>query len=155
MKTNALRILEQKKIPHETREYPAEEGKLDAVSVAEILGLDPGRVFKTLVTRGEKNGPAVFCIPGNRELDLKAAARAAGEKKIEMLPLKELQPLTGYIHGGCSPLGMKKSFPFFLDDSALEADTISVSAGLRGLQMILDPGDLIKLTRGEISNLTG
>ena len=100
MKTNALRILEQKKVPHECRDYPVDETKLDAVSVAEFLGMEPEKIFKTLVVKGQRTGPAVFCIPGNRELDLKSAAKAAGDKKIEMLPLKELQPLTGYIHGG-------------------------------------------------------
>ncbi|MBI9102376.1 MAG: Cys-tRNA(Pro) deacylase [Spirochaetales bacterium] len=154
MKTNALRILEQKKIPHEAIEYPVDEDHLDAVSVAEKSGLEPCRVFKTLVTKGSKSGPAVFCIPGDQELNLKAAAKAAGEKKTEMLPLRELLPLTGYIHGGCSPLGMKKFLPFFLDESAFDFDRISISGGARGIQVLLSPNDILKLTRGRSGAFT-
>jgi Cys-tRNA(Pro)/Cys-tRNA(Cys) deacylase len=117
MKTNAIRILEANKIPHQSFEYESNEEELDAVSVALKIGAEPEAVFKTLVTRNEKNEIHVFVIPGNFELNLKKAAKASGSKNIEMIKVKELQPLTGYIRGGCSPIGMKKLFPTYIDET--------------------------------------
>ena len=145
VKTNAMRKLETAKIAYDTLSYPVEDDHFDGVLVARKIGLDPAQVFKTLVTKGEKKGFLVFCIPVDRELDLKAAAQAAGDKRVEMLPMKDLLPTTGYVRGGCSPVGMKKRFPTCLDESCLSFDRIAVSAGVRGTQMLLDPRDLIKL----------
>lgn len=155
MKTNALRILEQRNIPHEVLSYTADPESLDAVSAAEKLGLEPERVFKTLVAEAGPGEPVVFCIPGPARLDLKKAAAACGSKKVEMLPLKELLPLTGYVHGGCSPVGMKKTFPTWIDETAWLFDTIAVSAGARGLQMLISPDALANLTGGASGDLTG
>lgn len=143
-KTNAMRILESEKIPYEMRSYP-ENGPIAAADVAEYLGQSADRVFKTLVTTDNDHGHYVFCLPGNEELDLKKAARAVGVKKIEMLKQKDLFPLTGYIHGGCSPVGMKKVFPTVIHPSALEWETIYVSGGKIGLQVEVSPGDLERL----------
>lgn len=143
-KTNAMRLLDQQKIPYEIHTYP-EDGPIAAVDVAAYLGQSPARLFKTLVTTDLNHGYFVFCLPGEAELDLKKAAKAAGVKKIEMLKQKDLLPLTGYIHGGCSPVGMKKVFPTFLQESALDWDTIYVSGGKIGLQMELNPRDLEKV----------
>jgi len=145
-KTIAARILDQQKITYELREYDWNEEELDAVTVAHKVGLPPEQVFKTLVVRGEKTGVLVACIPGNAELDLKALATVSGNKKVELVPVKEIQGLTGYIRGGVSPLGMKKSYPFYLDETAEIIDQISVSAGQRGLQMLLSGPDLIRVT---------
>lgn len=144
VKTNAMRILDREKIPYNVREYP-EDGPIAAVDVAAYLGQPAERLFKTLVTTDGCGGYFVFCLPGDRELDLKKAARTAGVKKIEMLKQKDLLPLTGYIHGGCSPVGMKKVFPTALEASALQWDTIYVSAGKIGMQIEVDPRDLQKL----------
>ncbi len=143
-KTNAMRILDTEKIPYEVRSYP-ENGPVAAVDVAKYLGQPAGRLFKTLVTTDNNHGYYVFCLPGNEELDLKKAARAAGVKKIEMLKQKDLLPLTGYVHGGCSPVGMKKVFPTVIHTSALEWESIYVSGGKIGLQVELKPQDLEKL----------
>ncbi len=153
MKTKALRILDQNKVPYSVKEYPVIDGKSDALSVAEFLEMEPERIFKTLIARGRPTGPIVFCIPGSGILNLKTAAKISGNKKVEMLPLKELLPLTGYIHGGCSPLGIKNNFPVFVDESVFHFDKISVSAGVRGVQMILSPEDLIKLTEAQTASL--
>ena len=142
IKTNALRILEAGGIKHVAHEYDASDGRIDGMSVAEKVNQPPERVFKTLVTSGKHTGYNVFVIPVEFELDLKKAAQAAGDKHIEMIKARELEPLTGYIHGGCSPVGMKKAFPTFIEESALLYDTICVSAGRIGLQMELSPGDL-------------
>ena len=131
-----------------------DDGEIDAVSVANKLGEKPERVFKTLVARGDKSGICVFCIPGNAELHPKKAAAESGNKKIEMVRVKELQPLTGYIRGGCSPIGMKKQYPTYIDGSAQEFDTIFVSAGTLGMQILLSPGDLQSLTEAEFADLT-
>ena len=152
-KTNAMRILDQKKIPYEVRTYP-EDGPIAAVDVAAYLGQPTGRLFKTLVTTDLDGGYYVFCLPGDGELDLKKAARAAGVKKIEMLKQKDLLPLTGYIHGGCSPVGMKKVFPTFLHESALDWETIYVSGGKIGMQMELDPRALQNLLPLQVTDLT-
>ena len=143
-KTNAMRILEKDKISYQVREYP-EDGPVSAVDVAAYLGQPEGRLFKTLVTTDNAHGYYVFCLPGNEELDLKKAARAAGVKKIEMLKQKDLFALTGYVHGGCSPVGMKKVFPTVMHPSALEWDTIYVSGGKIGLQVEVSPKDLEKI----------
>ena len=145
-KTNAARLLDAAGIAYTLCEYEVAEEHLDASHVAEQLGEDLDRVFKTLVLRGDRTGPFVCVIPGSIEVDLKLAARISGNKNCEMLHVKELLPLTGYIRGGCSPIGMKKLFPTYIHESALLYDTIYVSAGVRGLQLCLSPEDLISFT---------
>ena len=142
-KTNAMRILDSEKIAYNIREYP-ENGPIAAVDVASYLEQPADRIFKTLVTTDNNHGYYVFCLPGDEELDLKKAARVAGVKKIEMLKQKDLLPLTGYIHGGCSPVGMKKVFPTYMNESALNWETIYVSGGKIGLQIEVNPQDLTK-----------
>ena len=145
-KTNVMRLLDQKKVPYTPHAYPHGDGEApDGVTVARSLGLDPDRVFKTLVTKGASGGYYVFDIPVAATLDLKKAARAVGEKSVAMLPSKELLPLTGYVHGGCSPVGMKKPFPTVFHRSALDQETILVTAGKIGFQVEVRPGDLIAL----------
>lgn len=153
-KTNAVRLLEQKKITFDTREYEYSDKHAAALETANALGIDENQVFKTLVTVGNKTGPVVAVIPGNKTLDLKKLAKASGNKKIEMLPMKELEGLTGYIHGGCSPVGMKKLFPTYYAKEAEIFDTIHVSAGRRGLQMSVSPEDLLNVTHGKYADLT-
>jgi len=143
-KTNAVRILEAAGIRHVVCEYDVSDGRIDGVSVAHKIGRDPGQVFKTLVATGKNTGVNVFIIPVECELDLKKAAAAAGDKNIEMIKSRDLEPLTGYVHGGCSPVGMKKSFPTFIEESATLCETVIVSAGRIGLQMELSPSDLAK-----------
>ena len=153
-KTNVMRTLEQKKIPYTAYTYPHEEGvAVDGVSVAESLGQDPSRVFKTLVTRGASAGYYVFDIPVEATLDLKKAARAVGEKSVAMLHQKELLPLTGYVHGGCSPVGMKKLFPTVFHETALDGEIIMVSAGKIGYQVACKPADLIALVRAKTADV--
>ncbi|MFW6289015.1 MAG: Cys-tRNA(Pro) deacylase [Spirochaetota bacterium] len=152
-KTNAIRLLEAAGIAFETRSYEVDEEALDAVSVARSVGADPDRVFKTLVTVSEKGEHFVFCVPATAELDLKKAARAAGAKRIALIRLRDLLPLTGYLHGGCSPLGMKKSLPTWIDDSSDLFETIYVSGGARGLQLELAPRDLARLIRCQHADL--
>lgn len=145
-KTNVMRTLEQKKIPYTAHTYPHEDGvAVDGVTVAEMLGQDGAAVFKTLVTKGAGGGYYVFGIPVAKTLDLKKAAKAVGEKSIAMLPSKELLPLTGYVHGGCSPVGMKKQLPTVFHESCLTLPTMMVSAGKIGYQVEAKPGDLIAL----------
>ena len=153
-KTNAIRFLAQKKIPFDVSEYHWDEHHLGAVETASELGLDPGSIFKTLVTVGNKTGPVVAVIPGNQELDLKKLAKVSGNKKVEMLPLKDLEATTGYIRGGCSPVGMKKLYPTYFDSSALTHDKIHVSAGKRGLQMSVNPEELASVVRGKFESIT-
>ena len=153
VKTNAVRLLEQKKVAYHLYEYSTEDGMNDGLSVAEKTGADPDRVFKTLVAQGASRQYYVFVVPVLGELDLKKAARASGEKKVEMIPMKELLPLTGYVKGGCSPVGMKKKFRTFLDQSGAELEEILVSAGKVGLQMGLPPGDLLMATEGNWADL--
>ena len=131
-KTNVMRILDKAKLSYTTVEYEVDESDLSGVHIAECTGMDPRRVFKTLVAKGDKTGFVVFCIPCHKEVDLKKAARVTGNKKVEFLHLKDLLPTTGYIRGGCSPIGMKKKFPTFIDETALSYDKISVSGGVRG-----------------------
>ncbi len=138
-KTNVQRILEKEKIPYVPHSFTVEEGHLDGVTAAARIGLPAERVYKTLVTRGASKGLFVFVIPVAAELDLKAAARAVGEKSVAMIAVKELLPLTGYVRGGCSPVGMKKRYPTVIDESALRFDAIAVSAGHRGMQIELSP----------------
>lgn len=151
-KTNVMRLLEQKKIPFTSHYYQVNDGAVDGVTVAEMTGQNPEQVFKSLVTRGGK-GFYVFVIPVASHLDLKAAAKVAGEKSIEMLKQVELLPLTGYVHGGCSPVGMKKQFKTFFDESAQVFPTILVSGGKIGTQVELSPEHLAGLTRGRFAAL--
>lgn len=143
-KTNAARILDRMKIPYELVEYTVDPENLAADHVAEELGEPIEQVYKTLVLRGDKNGIFVCVVAGNREVDLKKAAKASGNKKAEMIAMKELLPLTGYIRGGCTSIGMKKKYPTYISQEALEFPFIYVSAGKRGLQLKLSPGDLLK-----------
>ena len=152
-KTNVMRVLDQKNIPYTPHAYDPEAG-LDGVGVARQLGQDPERVFKTLVARGASGGLYVFDIPAEASLDLKKAARAVGEKSVAMIRQKELLPLTGYIHGGCSPVGMKKQYPTVFDETAELFDTICVSAGRIGFQAELSPTALIGLTGASTADLT-
>ena len=153
-KTNVMRTLEQKGIPYTAHAYAHEEGvAVDGVTVAEMLGQDPEQVFKTLVARGERTGIHVFCIPVCCELDLKKAAKAAGDKNMEMVAVKDLLSLTGYIRGGCSPVGMKKKYPTHFDETAQLWDEIAVSAGARGHQMILPPEALAELVEAEFVDI--
>ena len=144
-KTNAVRLLERAGIPHELREYAVDEGDLSAPHVAAAIGMPPEQVFKTLVVRGDRTGVLLAAIPANSELDLKALAAASGNKKVELVPLKEVLPLTGYIRGGVSPVGAKKPYPLYLDETADLWDIISVSAGIRGCQMLLSPDGLARV----------
>jgi Cys-tRNA(Pro)/Cys-tRNA(Cys) deacylase len=143
-KTNAVRFLDSLKIDYKLCEYEIDESDLSAESVAKKVGLPPEQVFKTLVARGDKTGVLMACIPGNAELDLKAMATVSGNKKVEMAHVKEIQQLTGYIRGGVSPIGTKKHYPIYLDESAVTFPFISISAGARGSQIFISPGDLIK-----------
>ena len=153
-KTNVMRVLEQKKIAYTAHTYPHEEGvAVDGVTVAQSMGFDPASVFKTLVARGAKGQFYVFDVPVAENLDLKKAAKAVGEKSIEMLHQKELLPLTGYVHGGCSPVGMKKLFPTVIDASAEDLSTMIVSAGKIGYQVELSPRDLASLVRASFADL--
>ena len=152
-KTNVMRLLEQKKLLYTPHDYLA-TGAVSGVEVAAALGEPPERVFKTLVTTGASGGHYVFVIPVAEELDLKKAAKAVGEKSIAMLPQKELLPLTGYIHGGCSPIGMKKPFPTYIDETAQLYDEIGVSAGCRGCQVLLDPMQLTDYVNATLCDLT-
>ena len=153
-KTNVMRVLEQKKIAYTAHTYPHEEGvAVDGVTVARSMGFDPATVFKTLVARGAKGQFYVFDVPVAENLDLKKAAKAVGEKSIEMLHQKELLPLTGYVHGGCSPVGMKKLFPTVIDASAEDLSTMIVSAGKIGYQVELSPRDLASLVRASFADL--
>lgn len=138
-KTNVMRLLEAAGIPYRSMEYEVDEQDLSGIHVASQLGQDPDTCFKTLVLKGEKTGYLVCCIPVAEELDLKKAARAAGDKKVEMIPMKDLLAVTGYIRGGCSPVGMKKRFPTYIDETAELFDEIAVSAGMRGVQVLVSP----------------
>ena len=153
-KTNACRILDQKKIAYELIPYEVDENDLGAQHIADQLGEDIDQVFKTLVLKGDKIGYFVCVIPGNDELDLTKTAIASGNKSCDLLPMKELLPLTGYIRGGCSPVGMKKQFPTFIHETCELFDYIYVSAGVRGLQFKLNPLDLIQVVGMKIADLT-
>ena len=152
-KTNADRQEQQAKIPCRESFYEYDEKDLSGTHAAEAIGMPPEQVFKTLVARGEKTGINVFCIPVCCELDLKKAAKAAGDKNMEMVAVKELLGLTGYIRGGCSPVGMKKKFPTYFDETCILWDEIAVSAGARGHQMIVPPESLADLVGGKIVDI--
>ena len=153
-KTNVMRLLDSAKIPYRTAEYAYDENDLGGMHAAAGIGMPPEQIFKTLVARGEKRGYLVFCIPVCCELDLKKAAKAAGDKKVELIHVKELLPLTGYIRGGCSPVGMKKKYPTFLDELCLLCDEIALSAGERGHQMIVPPESIAAMIDAKIVDLT-
>ena len=154
LKTNAMRTLETNKIPYETACYEVDESDLSGVHVAKVLGVDCEIIFKTLVAKNDKGEPRVYVIPVKEELDLKKCAVASNDKRVELIAVKELLPLTGYIRGGCSPIGMKKKFPTFIDETAILWDKIYVSAGMRGEQIILSPNDLKNFLNAEYSDLT-
>jgi Cys-tRNA(Pro)/Cys-tRNA(Cys) deacylase len=151
-KTNVMRILDQKKIPHKEYSFPEVEST-NGVEIAEILGEDPRQVFKTLVTQGKSRAYYVFVIPVARELDLKKAAKAVGEKSIEMVAVKEINALTGYVRGGCSPIGMKKAFPTVFHETALTIPSIVVSAGKIGYQIETKPEDLIQVVGAKVADI--
>lgn len=151
-KTNAARLLDRAGVAYTLVPYEVDPDNLDARHVADSLGEDINAVFKTLVLHGDK-GYFVCVVPGNREVDLKKAAKAMGAKKVEMIPMKELLPLTGYIRGGCSPIGMKKKFPTFFHSTAVDFDPIFVSAGVRGLQISINPTELIRFTDGKVADI--
>lgn len=153
-KTNVMRVLEQKKIKYTPHSYPHGDDAVDGLTVAALLGVDAAKIFKTLVTRGASKGIYVFVIPVGAELDLKKAAKAVGEKSIEMVHVSEINALTGYIRGGCSPVGMRKNYTTTYDASALAQDTMVVSAGKIGFQVELEPQALIRITQGKTADVT-
>jgi Cys-tRNA(Pro)/Cys-tRNA(Cys) deacylase len=153
-KTIAARILDQQGIRYEVREYEVNADELDAISVAVKIGIAPEQTFKTLVVRGDKTGELVACVPAGAELDLKSLATISGNKKVDLVPVREIEGLTGYIRGGVSPLGMKKSYPLFIDELAEILDPISISGGRRGLQILLSGPDLIQVTKARRAPLT-
>lgn len=144
MKTNAARLLDSLRIPYELRDYEVDPEDLRAESVARKVGLPPEQVFKTLVARGDRTGVLLAVVPGDAELDLKALARLSGDRKVDTVPLKEVQPLTGYIRGGVTVFGARKDYPVFVDETLELFDVISVSAGVRGTQIVLAPGDYLR-----------
>ena len=152
-KTNVARILDQKKVAYELIPYTVDENDLAATHVAAELGEDIAQVFKTLVLRGDRNGLLVCVIPGDKEVDLKKAARLSGNKKVEMIAMKELLPLTGYIRGGCCPIGMKKPYPTWIHSTCEEFPFIFISAGVRGLQLKINPADLLKVTGASVADV--
>ena len=152
-KTNAARLLDKAGVSYKLIPYEFDENDLAAQHVADSLGQDIARVFKTLVLHGDRTGHVVCVVPGNAEVDLKALAKASGNKKVEMIPMKDLLSVTGYIRGGCSPVGMKKRFPTFFHTTALDFDTIYVSAGVRGLQLEIAPSDLIGFVGATVASV--
>jgi Cys-tRNA(Pro)/Cys-tRNA(Cys) deacylase len=148
MKTNAMRILEAMKVPFEIREYEVDPEDLSAETVAAKVGLPPEQVFKTLVARGDRNGICLAVIPGNSELDFKGLAKLSGDRKVEMVQLKEVLPLTGYIRGGVTAIGGKKDYPVFVDETVELFDVISISAGVRGTQLFMTPADYLRAVQG-------
>ena len=153
-KTNVMRMLDKAKITYTVKEYEVDESDLSGVHVAESVGMDTEVVFKTLVAKGDKTGFCVFCIPCAQELDLKKAAKVSGNKRVELLPLKDLLPTTGYIRGGCSPIGMKKQFPTYIDETAMLFEEIAVSGGMRGVQVIMPPDTLVGFIGASYADLT-
>ena len=152
IKTNAVRMVEQAKIPYIIHEYDVDTAHLDALHAADGMGIPVEEVYKTIVLTGDKTGHLVACIAADKELDLKQVAKISGNKRVELLSLDQLEPLTGYVRGGCSPIGMKKKFPTFIEESAIHHKTIRISAGKRGLQMELAPKDLQKMTEATLFN---
>jgi len=153
-KTNAVRLLDQLGIKYELRAYEVDPGDLAAETVAAKIGLPPERVFKTLVARGERNGVCMAVIPGDQELDLKALASAAGERKIQLVPVKALQSLTGYIRVGVTALAAKRDFPIYVDETIELFDVVSISAGMRGLQILIAPADYLRASKGTLAELS-
>jgi len=152
-KTNAARLLDQMAIHYELREYEVDPDDLAAETVAAKIGLSPDQVFKTLVARGDRNGVCLAVIPGDQELNLKALAAVAGERKSQLVPVKELQTLTGYIRGGVTALAAKRDFPVFVEETIELFDVVSISAGVRGLQILISPADYLRATKGTIAAL--
>ena len=153
-KTNVMRILDKANISYKAKSYEYEINDLSGVHAAEALGYDPDMVFKTIVTRGDKTGPVIFCLPVEKELNLKEAAKISGNKKLEMIHVKDLLSLTGYIRGGCSPIGMKKSFPTYIDISINHTREISISAGQRGKQVVINSKALIAFISAQVASIT-
>ncbi len=147
-KSNAVRLLDELKVAYELRDYEVDPNDLSAESVAEKIGLPPDQVFKTLVARGDRNGVLMAVVPGNAELDLKSLAKLSGDRRVEMVPLKDVQPVTGYVRGGVTALAAKKQFPVYVDETAILFDVISISAGVRGTQILLHPADYIAAVNG-------
>ena len=154
-KTNAMRMLDAAKIPYRVLEYEVDENDLSGVHIAETLGFPPDRMFKTLVAKGDKTGPLVFCLPVAEEIDLRCAATITGNKKIEMIHVKDLLALTGYIRGGVSPIGMKKKFPTYVDESALSFDEITVSSGKRGAQLLVNRNEILRFLDAKTAKIAG
>jgi len=154
VKTNAMRLLDKAKIEYKPLTYVPDENDLSGTTVASQIGLDSEMVFKTLTARGDKTGVCVFCIPSCCELDLKKAAKISGNKSVELLHVKDLLSVTGYIRGGCSPVGMKKNYPVFIDETAILYDKITVSAGVKGCQLLLSPNELISFVNAKTHSLT-
>ncbi len=152
-KTNAARLLDKAKIKYELVPYEVDENDLAATHIATQLGEDIRQVFKTLVLKGDKTGHFVCVVPGDAEVDLKKAAKVSGNKKVDLIPMKELLPTTGYIRGGCSPVGMKKAFPTYFHSTCMDFDYIYVSAGVRGLQLKIAPADLVKYVRASVAEI--
>ena len=153
-KTNVARLLDAQKVPYELIPYQVDENDLGAQHIAEQLGEDIQQVFKTLVLKGDKTGHFVCVVPGADEVDLKLAAKVSGNKKCDLIPMKELLPLTGYVRGGCSPIGMKKAFPTYIHTTAQSYDHVYVSAGVRGLQLKIAPQDLVRMSHATVCHLT-
>jgi len=153
-KTNAMRMLDKAKIKYEALEYSYDDNDLSGVTIANSVGLPCEMVFKTLVAKGDKTGPIVMCIPVDKEIDLKKAASVTGNKKLEMIHVKDLLSLTGYIRGGCSPIGMKKKFATYIEKSAENFDKITVSAGIKGCQLLLEVKALVEYTDAALCNIT-
>lgn len=154
MKTNAVRLLDERKVSYELREYEVDPNDLTAGTVAAKIGLPAEQVFKTLVVKGERTGVCLAVVPGNAELDLKALAKVARDRKMELAPLKEVQPLTGYVRGGVTALACKKDYPVYVDETAILFEVISVSAGVRGTQILLNPDDYIRAVNGTVAEIT-
>jgi Cys-tRNA(Pro)/Cys-tRNA(Cys) deacylase len=152
-KTNAIRILDAHKINYELKEYEVDEDDLSAVHVAKLIGIHPDKIYKTLVMKGQKDPYLVAVIPGNAQLNLKKIAKVSGNKNCEMLPVKDLLAVTGYIRGGCSPIGMKKQFPVFIEETATLEEKIIISAGKRGLQIIINPNELALVTGAQFADI--
>lgn len=154
IRTNAMRMLDAAKIPYRVLEYEVDENDLSGMHIAESVGFPPEQMFKTLVAKGDKTGPLVFCVPVDCEIDLRRAAAITGNKKIEMIHVKDLLALTGYIRGGVSPIGMKKKFPTYVEESALLFDEITVSSGTRGAQLLLNREALLNFIDATVADLT-
>jgi len=154
MMTNALRVLNTQGISFTALDYPVDEDDLSAMAVAAKTGLEPDRIFKTLAVLGDRTGPFICVIPGSSELDFKKVAKASGNRSVEMYPLRDLESLTGYVRGGCSPVGLRKKLPIFFDETIQIWEEVAVSAGRRGLQMLLAPASLISVTGGTLADLT-